>query len=88
MDIKTKLPNTANRKAKLNLKVIDSVPNARYAIKIPNCAESVTPTTEGEINLFLLIVCRIKPLMDNPTAVNTIEIVLGTLEVQIKNHVA
>lgn len=56
MVMNTNEPSTANPKANTNLKVKLRVPNSKYASRMPSCALSVTPTTEGEINLFLLMV--------------------------------
>jgi|SRR5690554_3430179 len=48
-------------------------------IKTPSAAASVVPAVEGEINLFLLIVCIIKPAILKADAESMITVVLGVL---------
>ena len=82
------LPITANIKANNSLNCILKLPNINMPIINPNLALSVTPTTSGETNLLLVMVCKIKPLIESPIAVNIMVIVLGNLEAPIKNHIA
>lgn len=86
--INIKAPKTLNAKANNNLKDSDNEPKNTNAINIPNCAESVIPTTEGDTNLFFDIVCMIKPAILIEVAVNIIASVLGKRELNTINHVS
>ena len=53
----------------------------RYPINTPKIAAFVVPAVDGEINLFLLIDCIIKPAILIEDAAMMIAIVLGILEI-------
>lgn len=82
----TKAPKTANKNANIIINVNDNDPKNTNAIKIPNCAESVIPTTDGETNLFFEMVCIINPETLIEVAVNMIATVRGNLELKTMNH--